>query len=93
MLGLTKRLHARILQGSTSEVYGERPEGYRRLGNMAGLRACYDEGKRCAKTLFYDCGRQHGRRYGCPHPQYLWAQSASAGWVRRFQIHRAGSED
>jgi nucleoside-diphosphate-sugar epimerase len=64
MLGLTKRLHARILQGSTSEEYGEQPEGYGRLGNMAGLRTCYDEGKRCAKTLFYDFGRQHGPPVG-----------------------------
>jgi UDP-glucuronate decarboxylase len=65
MLGLTKRPHARILQGSTSEVHSEpgvhpRSEGYGRLVNMAGPRACHGEGKRCAKTLFYSYGRQHG---------------------------------
>jgi UDP-glucuronate decarboxylase len=65
MLGLAKRLHARILQTSTSEVYGDpqvhpQTEGYRGLVNIAGPRACYDEGKRCAETLFYDYKRQHG---------------------------------
>lgn len=65
MLGLAKRTKARILQASTSEVYGEpdvhpQPESYR--GNVAplGPRACYDEGKRCAETLFFDYHRQHG---------------------------------
>ena len=65
MLGLAKRLHARILQASTSEVYGDpdihpQPEDYRGLVNINGPRACYDEGKRCAETLFYDYQRQHG---------------------------------
>jgi UDP-glucuronate decarboxylase len=65
MLGLAKRLHARILQASTSEVYGDphvhpQSEDYRGLVNIAGPRACYDEGKRCAETLFYDYRRQHG---------------------------------
>jgi len=65
MLGLTKRLRARILQASTSEVYGDpevSPQGENYPGqvNMAGPRACYDEGKRCAETLFYDYRRQHG---------------------------------
>jgi UDP-glucuronate decarboxylase len=64
MLGLAKRLHARILQASTSEVYGDpevhpQSEDYCGLVNMAGPRACYDEGKRCAETLFYDYRRQH----------------------------------
>ena len=64
MLGLAKRLRARILQASTSEVYGDpevhpQAEGYCGLVNMAGPRACYDEGKRCAETLFYDYRRQH----------------------------------
>ena len=65
MLGLAKRTKARILQASTSEVYGDpdvhpQPETYR--GNVApwGPRACYDEGKRCAETLFFDYQRQHG---------------------------------
>jgi UDP-glucuronate decarboxylase len=64
MLGLAKRLRARILQASTSEVYGDphvhpQHESYQGLVNLAGPRACYDEGKRCAETLFYDYRRQH----------------------------------
>jgi UDP-glucuronate decarboxylase len=63
-LGLAKRLKARILQASTSEVYGDpevhpQDESYGGLVNIAGPRACYDEGKRCAETLFYDYHRQH----------------------------------
>jgi UDP-glucuronate decarboxylase len=65
MLGLAKRTRARILQASTSEVYGdprEHPqrEGYWGHVNPIGPRACYDEGKRCAETLFFDYHRQHG---------------------------------
>jgi UDP-glucuronate decarboxylase len=64
MLGLAKRLHARILQASTSEVYGSptihpQPEEYWGNVNPIGIRACYDEGKRCAETLFFDYQRQH----------------------------------
>lgn len=64
MLGLAKRLKARILQASTSEVYGDpsvhpQPESYRGSVNPIGLRSCYDEGKRCAETLFFDYYRQH----------------------------------
>lgn len=64
MLGLAKRLGARILQASTSEVYGDpevhpQPESYRGKVNPIGIRACYDEGKRCAETLFFDYWRQH----------------------------------
>ena len=64
MLGLAKRLKARIFQASTSEVYGDpnvhpQPEGYRGNVNPIGPRACYDEGKRCAETLFFDYYRQH----------------------------------
>jgi UDP-glucuronate decarboxylase len=64
MLGLAKRLGARILQASTSEVYGDphvhpQSEIYRGLVNISGPRACYDEGKRCAETLFFDYRRQH----------------------------------
>ncbi len=64
MLGLAKRLRVRILQASTSEVYGDpdvhpQPESYTGKVNIAGPRACYDEGKRCAETLFYDYHRQH----------------------------------
>jgi UDP-glucuronate decarboxylase len=65
MLGLAKRVKARILQASTSEVYGDpevhpQSEGYWGRVNPIGLRACYDEGKRCAETLFFDYRRQHG---------------------------------
>ncbi|HSV72121.1 MAG TPA: UDP-glucuronic acid decarboxylase family protein [Methylibium sp.] len=64
MLGLAKRVGARILQASTSEVYGDpsvhpQVEGYWGNVNPIGLRACYDEGKRCAETLFFDYHRQH----------------------------------
>jgi len=67
MLGLAKRLKARILQASTSEVYGDpevhpQPENYWGNVNPIGLRSCYDEGKRCAETLFFDYHRQHGLR-------------------------------
>ena len=65
MLGLAKRTRARILQASTSEVYGDpevhpQPEGYWGNVNPIGPRSCYDEGKRCAETLFFDYHRQHG---------------------------------
>lgn len=64
MLGLAKRTKAKILQASTSEVYGDpeihpQPETYRGSVNPIGIRACYDEGKRCAETLFFDYHRQH----------------------------------
>ncbi len=64
MLGLAKRVKARILQASTSEVYGDpevhpQPEGYWGRVNCIGPRSCYDEGKRCAETLFFDYQRQH----------------------------------
>jgi UDP-glucuronate decarboxylase len=67
MLGLAKRLKAKILQTSTSEVYGDpvlhpQPESYRGNVNPIGPRACYDEGKRCAETLFFDYYRQHNLR-------------------------------
>jgi UDP-glucuronate decarboxylase len=65
MLGLAKRTRAKIFQASTSEVYGDpevhpQPESYRGNVNPVGPRACYDEGKRCAETLFFDYYRQHG---------------------------------
>ncbi|MBI1889735.1 MAG: SDR family oxidoreductase [Burkholderiales bacterium] len=64
MLGLAKRCGSRILQASTSEVYGDpevhpQPEHYLGHVNQIGPRACYDEGKRCAETLFFDYHRQH----------------------------------
>lgn len=83
MLGLAKRIKAKIFQASTSEVYGDpevhpQTEAYWGRVNPIGLRACYDEGKRCAETLFFDYHRQHRLRikvarifntYGpCMHP-------------------------
>ena len=64
MLGLAKRVRARILQASTSEVYGDpevhpQPESYWGRVNPIGIRSCYDEGKRCAETLFFDYWRQN----------------------------------
>ena len=64
MLGLAKRTGARIFQASTSEVYGDpevhpQPETYTGRVNPIGIRACYDEGKRCAETMFFDYNRQH----------------------------------
>lgn len=65
MLGLAKRLKAKIFQASTSEIYGDperhpQPENYWGHVNPIGRRSCYDEGKRCAETLFFDYHRQHG---------------------------------
>lgn len=67
MLGLAKRVRAKIMQASTSEVYGDpevhpQPESYWGKVNPVGIRSCYDEGKRCAETLFFDYHRQHKLR-------------------------------
>jgi UDP-glucuronate decarboxylase len=67
MLGLAKRVKAKIFQASTSEVYGDphvhpQPESYWGNVNPVGIRSCYDEGKRCAETLFFDYFRQHKLR-------------------------------
>jgi len=68
MLGLVKRVKAKILQASTSEVYGDpkvhppQTEDYRGHVNPIGIRSCCDEGKRCAETLFFDCHRRHRLR-------------------------------
>ena len=67
MLGLAKRVKAKIFQASTSEVYGDpavqpQPEHYWGHVNLIGPRSCYDEGKRCAETLFFDYRRQQGLR-------------------------------
>lgn len=67
MLGLARRLNAKILQASTSEVYGDpevhpQPESYWGNVNPIGIRSCYDEGKRCSETLFMDYHRQHNVR-------------------------------
>jgi UDP-glucuronate decarboxylase len=71
MLGLAKRVKAKILQASTSEVYGDpqihpQVEGYWGHVNPIGIRSCYDEGKRCAETLFFDYYRQHKLRIKVP---------------------------
>ncbi|ADR34786.1 NAD-dependent epimerase/dehydratase [Sulfuricurvum kujiense DSM 16994] len=65
MLDIARKCKAKILQASTSEVYGDpevhpQPESYRGSVSTTGIRACYDEGKRCAETLFFDYYRQHG---------------------------------
>ena len=67
MLGLAKRVKAKILQASTSEIYGDttvhpQPEDYWGNVNPIGPRSCYDEGKHCAETLFFDYYRQHRLR-------------------------------
>ncbi len=83
MLGLAKRLKARILQASTSKVYGDplahpQTEDYWGNVNPIGLRSCYDEGKRCAEILFFDYYRQHRLGIkGSAHFQHLWAKNAS----------------
>jgi len=76
-LGLAKRVKARVFQASTSEVYGDpavhpQPESYWGNVNPIGRRSCYDEGKRCAETLFFDYHRENKRRYPRrPHLQHL----------------------
>ena len=83
MLGLAKRVRAKILQASTSEVYGDpevhpQTEDYWGNVNPIGPRSCYDEGKRCAETLFFDYWRQHKLRHqGGAHLQHLWSAHAS----------------
>jgi UDP-glucuronate decarboxylase len=76
MLGLAKRTGARILQASTSEVYGDpelhpQPESYWGNVNPIGIRSCYDEGKRCAETLFFDYWRQHELLFNTYGPRML----------------------
>ena len=97
MLGLAKRVKCRIFQASTSEVYGDptvhpQPEGYWGNVNPIGPRACYDEGKRCAETLFFDYHRQHGRRHPRrPHLQHLRPAHAPRRRPRGLQLHRPGA--
>ena len=96
VLGLAKRLRARVLQASTSEVYGDpevhpQPEDYRGSINPIGPRACYDEGKRCAETLFFDYHRQHGLADPrCSHLQHLRAAHAPERRSCRIELHPAG---
>jgi UDP-glucuronate decarboxylase len=88
MLGLAKRVKAKIFQASTSEVYGDpavhpQPESYWGNVNPIGHRACYDEGKRCAETLFFDYHRQHGcasRWRGSSTPTGPACTPTTAGW-------------
>ena len=88
---------ARIFQASTSEVYGDpqvhpQPESYWGHVNPIGPRSCYDEGKRCAETLFFDYHRQHKRRHqGRAHLQHLRPAHAPQRRPRRLQLHRAGA--
>ena len=97
MLGLAKRLKAKILQASTSEVYGDptvhpQTESYWGNVNPIGPRSCYDEGKRCAETLFFDYHRQHRLRdQGRAHLQHLRPAHASERRPRGVQLHRAGA--
>ena len=93
MLGLAKRRHAKILQASTSEVYGDptvhpQPEWYSGSVNPIGPRACYDEGKRCAETLFFDYHRQHRVvNQSSPNLQYLRSSHAPTRRKGSFELH------
>jgi UDP-glucuronate decarboxylase len=89
MLGLAKRVKAKIFQASTSEVYGDpevhpQTEDYWGRVNPIGTRACYDEGKRCAETLFFDYHRQH-------HPiraqQFREVQALRGTWLKELPKH------
>ena len=96
MLGLAKRLKARIFQASTSEVYGNptvhpQTEGYWGNVNPIGPRSCYDEGKRCAETLFFDYHRQHGLDIRVAQDlQYVRPADAPERRPRGVELHRAG---
>ena len=100
MLGLAKRVKAKILQASTSEVYGDpnvhpQTEDYWGHVNPIGPRSCYDEGKRCAETLFFDYWRQHKLAHqGRAHLQHLRAAHASAttgAWCRISSSRRCSA--
>ncbi len=97
MLGLAKRLGCKILQASTSEVYGDpsvhpQSEDYWGHVNPIGPRSCYDEGKRCAETLFFDYHRQNkAADQGRADLQHLWPAHASGRRPRRLQLHHAGA--
>ena len=98
MLGLAKRVKAKIFQASTSEVYGDpamhpQEESYWGNVNPIGPRSCYDEGKRCAETLFFDYRRQHqAADQGRAHLQHLRPAHAPQRRARGVQLHRAGAE-
>jgi UDP-glucuronate decarboxylase len=96
MLGLAKRVGAKIMQASTSEVYGDpsvhpQTEDYRGNVNPLGPRACYDEGKRCAETLFFELfpSAQDAHQSGA-HLQHVWAAHASERRPCGVELHRPG---
>ena len=96
MLGLARRTRARILQASTSEVYGDpdvhpQREDYWGHVNPIGPRACYDEGKRCAETLFFDYHRQSAAHQGGAHLQHLRSAHASERRPRGVELHPPGA--
>jgi UDP-glucuronate decarboxylase len=97
MLGLAKRVKARILQASTSEVYGDptvhpQREDYWGNVNPIGVRSCYDEGKRCAETLFFDYWRQHRLGIKVARIFNTYGPNTSSRRPGRFQRHRPGLE-
>ena len=97
MLAIANRNHAKILQASTSEVYGDplihpQPEDYWGHVNPLGLRSCYDEGKRCAESLFMSYYREHGVPVkNRPHIQHLRPENGHQRRPRGFEFHRAGA--
>ena len=96
MLGLAKRVKCEDPQASTSEVYGDpnvhpQTEDYWGHVNPVGPRSCYDEGKRCAETLFFDYWRQHQIAHqGRAHIQHLRSAHASKRRTRGIELHRSG---
>ena len=98
MLGLAKRLKAQILQASTSEVYGDphvhpQSEEYWGHVNPIGPRSCYDEGKRCAETLFFDYHRQHGcrsRSRASSTPTARACTRTTGAWCPTSSFRRSG---
>ena len=97
VLGMAKRCRAKVLQASTSEVYGDpevhpQPETYRGAVNPIGPRACYDEGKRAAETLFMDYHRMNRRQH--PHRadlQHLRPADAPLRRPRDLELHPPGA--
>ena len=98
LLELAAAHQARIFQASTSEVYGDphvhpQPESYWGNVNPFGPRSCYDEGKRCAETLFFDFHQRHGVDIqDRAHLQHLRPAHAARRRPRRFQFHRPGAQ-
>jgi UDP-glucuronate decarboxylase len=97
MLGLAKRTKAKVLQASTSEVYGDpfvhpQPEEYWGNVNPIGIRSCYDEGKRCAETLFFDYHRQNKVRIKVVRIFNTYGPECSPTTEGRFPIYCAGTK-